>query len=191
MIKYSLPENKRELKVQNVDNSYIFQYPCDDLKDCTYYEVTLSKGTYAFEVWGAEGGHGGGIPGKGGYSSGIMYIPHLRNVYLYIGAKGTAIEELDQPIEGSWNGGGRGYCAGNDRKGSSGGGGTDIRFKGTTEYHRIIVAGGGGGSHNLLMKPKTVEMEAEFTECRQLILLLMVGNKTHQALERMIMAIHV
>ena len=147
MISYNLFEGNGTQNVKQINNSYIFDYPCgNDLTDCTYYVVTLRRGTYAFEAWGAQGGGGGGEPGKGGYSRGVISIPNRRTIYLFIGAQGDSKEDVVKTIPASWNGGGQGFVAGPDRVGSSGGGGTDIRYKGLTENHRILVAGGGGGS---------------------------------------------
>ena len=105
--------------------------------------ITLPKGKYKLEVWGAQGGdyYTGGY---GGYASGEININASSKLYIYVGGKPTS-------TTGGWNGGGNGISSGR-----GGGGATDISLQGTEDsstwnetnhiYSRVIVAGGGGGS---------------------------------------------
>ena len=110
--------------------------------------VTLPKGSYQLEVWGAKGGDvytvGGG--GKGGYSKGILTLTSPETIYIYVGGAGGASTTVTTTPTawGGWNGGG-GSCVSNGY-GAGGGGATDIRLGGTSATNRVIVAGGGGGA---------------------------------------------
>ncbi|WP_052329954.1 glycine-rich protein [Thermicanus aegyptius] len=89
--------------------------------------TTPYTGRYKLEVWGAQGG--GTYGGQGGYSRGEKTLNAGETLYVYVGGRN------------GWNGGGSGH----GRSDQSGGGGTDIRYGGTSLDQRIIVAGGGGG----------------------------------------------
>ncbi|MBE6161076.1 MAG: hypothetical protein E7158_02490 [Firmicutes bacterium] len=94
--------------------------------------VAPTDGIYRFETWGAQGGYrGGDNAGRGGYSSGYLYVKKGDRFYVYVGGSGQTHQ--------GWNGGGK-------RNGFShyGGGATDIRFNTDSLYSRLIVAGGGG-----------------------------------------------
>lgn len=121
-------------------------------------EITLDKGIYKLEVWGASGGENtvkceedgdkgktySGTPGKGGYSVGTLNLSKATTLYVYVGGSSTN-------HHGGWNGGGSA-----NSPGAGGGGATDISLysapnkdEWNAESHlksRIIVAGGGGGS---------------------------------------------
>ncbi len=81
---------------------------------------------YKLEAWGAQGGNGGG---RGGYSTGSLYLEKGTVLYLYTGASGN---------NGGFNGGGT-------SKSGDGGGASDIRIGSNSIYARVLVAGGGGG----------------------------------------------
>ena len=95
-------------------------------------EVTLTKGKYKLEVWGAQGkGNKGGL---GGYSVGIYNIPSPTTVYVVVGGNN------------GYNGGG------SSSKGYNGGGATHIATRtgllsALSSYKSsvLMVAGGGGG----------------------------------------------
>ena len=107
--------------------------------------VTLNKGTYKLQVWGAEGGTGSTTisGGKGGYSYGTLTLNETTNLYVYVGGKGKAGTSSSIKIGGFNGGGNSGYTYG-----GSGGGATDIRIGHDSLYARVIVAGGGGGGAN-------------------------------------------
>ncbi len=97
------------------------------------YEVPYT-GYYMLETWGAQGStvHDG-IPGKGGYSGGVVWLEEGTVIYIVVG--GTS----------GYNGGGTGV---------TGGGATHISTtdRGVLSYFEnykdevLIVAGGGGGA---------------------------------------------
>lgn len=119
-----------------------------DILNCPYsgaeVAITLPKGRYKLEVWGAAGGNGWAstnyLGGKGGYAYGTLNLNSAQSLYVYSGGKGVGIKQVgSQP--GGFNGGG----AGGYGRGGSGGGASDIRIGANTLENRVIVAGGGGG----------------------------------------------
>ena len=112
-----------------------------DVLDFSYngasYELTLPKGIYKLECWGAQGGNYGTYKGgNGGYSVGLLKLDKTTTLYTYTGGQGSSLDTV-----GGFNGGGTGY--GTAR---GGGGASDIRIGTDSLYARVIVAGGGGGS---------------------------------------------
>lgn len=117
--------------------------------------VTLPKGTYKLECWGAQGGNrsqdsasatvtGSGL---GGYSIGILTLTQLTTCYIYVGGQGGMFSSTGNvTVEGGFNGGGFAYHESTGEPGNGGGGATDVRIGKDSLYARIIVAGGGGGS---------------------------------------------
>lgn len=106
--------------------------------------ITLPKGTYKLEVWGAQGAkYSGAISGKGGYSYGTLILNTDTNIYLTAGQQGTTPKGYSVS-EGGWPDGGSSYSY--DEPRCSGGGSSDIRIGENSIYARIIVAGGGGGN---------------------------------------------
>lgn len=112
----------------------------------TVQTVTLPKGTYKLECWGAQGGYSSsnsgievGMGGKGGYSTGTLTLTQKTTIYIYVGGSGNSVTSASNSIyPGGFNGGGYRY----NYKG--GGGATDIRIGSASLYARVIVAGGGG-----------------------------------------------
>lgn len=112
-----------------------------DILNCPYSgsakSITLPKGQYKLECWGAQGGNYGSYQGGyGGYSTGILTLSKKTIIYLQTGGKGS-----DSSINGGYNGGGKGISSGR-----GGGGASDIRIEQNSLYARVIVAGAGGGS---------------------------------------------
>lgn len=103
--------------------------------------ITLGKGVYKLEVWGAEGGYRSSqsYSGKGGYSVGTITLTDKETtLYVYSGGSGRSGVISESVYSGGFNGGGyRQYYYG-------GGGGSDIRVGTDSLYARVIVAGGGG-----------------------------------------------
>ena len=97
--------------------------------------VTLPKGTYKLEVWGAQGGYrsSSSYGGMGGYSVGTLTLKSKTTVYVYAGGSGNTGK-----TSGGFNGGGSRETY------NGGGGGSDIRLRKDSLYARVIVAGGGG-----------------------------------------------
>lgn len=97
--------------------------------------VTLPKGQYKFECWGAQGGYrsSSSYGGLGGYSVGTITLSNKTNVFIYVGGAGNTGK-----TSGGFNGGGSRATY------NGGGGGSDIRIGQDSLYARVIVAGGGG-----------------------------------------------
>lgn len=122
-------------------------------------EITLEKGMYILEAYGASGGGSsvgnhttGSQGGLGGYTKANMLIRDTLTFYIYVGGAGkygVSGNSYGGPL-GGWNGGGNG---GNGASGS-GGGATDFRLKNgnwndaDSLKSRILVAGAGGGADN-------------------------------------------
>ena len=103
--------------------------------------ITLSKGVYKIELWGASGGApGDDCAGRGGYTRAIINVKDYININLYIGSRGNSSNKV--PGVGGCNGGGNGSFS--YLISGGGGGATDIRV-GVDLESRILVAGGGGG----------------------------------------------
>jgi hypothetical protein len=127
------------------------------VKDFAYtgsaQNITLPKGNYKLEVWGAQGGDSSNIMygGKGGYSYGNITLNQQTLIYIYVGGKGTSHTTINSSgkHDGGFNGGGSSYTSYSSTNGtrSAGGGATDIRINNDSLYARVIVAGGGGGSY--------------------------------------------
>lgn len=112
--------------------------------------VTLPKGTYKLECWGAQGGNcywsSVERPGSlGGYSSGILKITSKTNLFCYVGGAGER-RTIVSMGGGGFNGGGHAYSYTSSNPSGAGGGGSDIRIGTDSLYSRVIVAGGGGGA---------------------------------------------
>lgn len=112
--------------------------------------ITLPKGVYKLEVWGAQGGsYSSYYGGKGGYSYGCLTLIEDTLLYCYAGGQ-PATNSSDRVVtSGGFNGGGNGFnrwYSDTYTYGQGGGGATDIRIGTDSLYARVIVAGGGGGS---------------------------------------------
>ncbi|MDE6029616.1 MAG: hypothetical protein K2F90_04780 [Clostridiales bacterium] len=128
----------------------------------SYRTITLPRGTWKFELWGARGGYSGSTSantgtangGYGGYvSAQIALTATSTTYYIYLGgtgAGGTGSIDRDTSWKyGGYNGGGNGIGS----AGSGGGGATDVRTTAGTattasSYNtRVLVAAGGGGGN--------------------------------------------
>lgn len=101
----------------------------------TVQTVTLPKGIYKLECWGAQGGYRSGSTygGYGGYSVGTLTLESNTQLFIYSGGSGNT-----GGTSGGFNGGGSRSTY------NGGGGGSDIRIGQDSLYARVIVAGGGG-----------------------------------------------
>lgn len=131
------------------------KFAAGDIINCPYTgavkNISLPKGKYKLEVWGAQGGDANStyVGGKGGYSVGqITLIDAATLLYLRVGGKGKASTGSSS---GGFNGGGNAYDGVGWNTGS-GGGGSDIRIAQDSLYARVIVAGGGGGANGYVGK---------------------------------------
>lgn len=112
--------------------------------------ITLPKGTYKLECWGAQGGYSSsnsgievGMGGKGGYSVGTITLNQKTPIYIYAGGVGSI--SGNGKADGGFPNGGSSWASGTSEGAGGGGGSSDIRI-GTDSLHaRVIVAGGGGG----------------------------------------------
>lgn len=112
--------------------------------------VTLPKGTYKLECWGAQGGYSSsnsgidvGMGGKGGYSVGTITLDKKTPIYIYAG--GVGIISGNGKADGGFPNGGSSWASGTSEGAGGGGGSSDIRIGTDSLYARVIVAGGGGG----------------------------------------------
>ena len=134
-----------------------------DILNCPYSgsikSITLPKGTYKIECWGAQGGsysntyHGG----FGGYSVGTLLLDSPRTLYLVSGGSG-GIKNNKGYIDGGYNGGGGAQASNSRNLAGAGGGATHISLSdgllSTLSGNKesvLIVAGGGGGSVSIFV----------------------------------------
>ena len=132
-------------------NECEINYPCANPFSCSPYRITLSRGIYLVDVFGAEGG-GVFSPGKGGEIKGLLTLNRNTTLYAYIGAKGASGSSY---VNGTFGGGGSAYGCLNVHFIGSGGGASDLRLISDSLSSRVIVAGGGGGGG------KTIERSNE------------------------------
>lgn len=116
-----------------------------DVLNCPYsgevVAITLPRGVFKLEVWGAQGGYrsSASYAGKGGYAVGTLTLEEPTEIFLRAGGSGNSVTTKVSTIyPGGFNGGGYRY----NYKG--GGGASDIRIGQDSLYARVIVAGGGG-----------------------------------------------
>lgn len=125
--------------------------------------ITLPKGKYKLEVWGAQGGSTSSsstvssIGGYGAYSVGNITITDDTTLFVSIGGMGeSSTSGASKTLSGGDNGGGNGANgrSTNGTSASGGGGATHIALAPGKLYELdgnrnkvLIVAGGGGGSH--------------------------------------------
>ena len=126
----------------NIKENIVYNFEYSGLTE----ELSLDRGKYLLECWGAQGGTVSETykGGKGGYSTGILTLDEQTTLYINVGQQGTVLG-LSTSVPASFNGGG--YSRSNSYYGGSGGGASDIRINTNSLYARVIVAGGGGGGH--------------------------------------------
>ena len=168
VIETGLPEgysSQDSVTVQNgfarIQNSFSFIQKFDFTGKEQSFTAPYS-GYYQMEVWGAAGGNDSRRGGKGGYSTGTVYLSQDDKLYVYVGGEGLS---RATGIGGGWNGGGDAGISG-----SSGGGGgmthisttenpvdnhaetKEKNQRGNNPYWNpegtLMVAGGGGGGGN-------------------------------------------
>lgn len=112
--------------------------------------ITLPKGTYKLECWGAQGGYSSsnsgievGMGGKGGYSVGTITLNQKTPIYIYAGGVGSI--SGNGKADGGFPNGGSSWASNTSEGAGGGGGSSDIRIGTDSLYARVIVAGGGGG----------------------------------------------
>ena len=122
-------------------NNKIYDAGANAVMDFAYtgtaQAISLPRGQYTIECWGAQGGtYSGYIGGYGGYSKGTITLTKTTTVYISVGGAGSS-----SSTAAGFNGGGTGISSGR-----GGGGATDVRIGQNSLYSRVIVAGGGGGA---------------------------------------------
>lgn len=144
------------LKEDGIPAGTTFDFPYTG----TVQEVTLPKGKYKLQCWGAQGGDSSATTkykgGSGGYSVGSYTIEKTTTLFVVVGGAGGASSSTS-PGGGGYNGGGKGgYGAGPNyglsHGGAGGGGATHMATEtglldslSSKRTNIIIVAGGGGG----------------------------------------------
>lgn len=166
---------KQKGKTYEVGHTFEFGYTG------SVQQVTLPKGKYKLQCWGAQGGtsygSSNGAGSKGGYSEGVLTLTEKTTLYVFVGGQGSRGSSASL-VNGGWNGGGAsvgysGYNSGGTNGYSypaCGGGATDISTvtssmsysNGRTNRSsasllaRCIVAGGGaGGSYRYTSETTT------------------------------------
>lgn len=118
-----------------VGTKYDFEYTG------TVQEITLPKGKYKLQCWGAQGGNVTGtyavVGSKGGYSEGVLTLTETTTLYVFVGGQGTsytssASQTSTTAINGGWNGGGAGVR-------------TSL-YNSNNTYGRSFPRGGGGAT---------------------------------------------
>lgn len=98
-------------------------------------QVTVPAGIYTLEVWGAQGGAGGGL---GGYSKGTVTLTSATTLYIGVGGQGGS-------NYGGFNGGGSGREGGGGATHIATSSGVLSGLAGNTASV-LLVAGGGGAT---------------------------------------------
>ena len=146
-------DTEEKLKIgEKIEFNYTGNYQEYKIKESGYYRI---------QCWGADGGNStrnggkGALGGKGGYTSGVIFLEKGEKIYIYVGGHGEdAVAKKDSP--NGYNGGGLGtWDQEDDEAAGAGGGATDIRLVANdwdnfeSLKSRIMVAAGGGGATNL------------------------------------------
>lgn len=126
-----------------IETGYILNCPYSG----SVKSITLPKGIYKLECWGAQGGSYNATyasGGTGGYTTGILNLSDDTILYLYAGGQGSCGTTTTYTVTtgGGFNGGGNAAY-----RGGAGGGASDVRISTDSLYARVIVAGGGGGAY--------------------------------------------
>lgn len=117
--------------------------------------VTLTKGTYVLEVWGAQGGYGMNDTyrgGYGGYSVGTITLTESTTLYIAIGGQGgNGVSKVNTLNAGGYNGGGNTYGTTSKYLGSGGGATHIATIDGilstlSDSTSNILIVSGGGGA---------------------------------------------
>jgi len=73
----------------NIRTDTIDKIVTGDILNCPYEasvaSITLPKGIFKLECWGAQGGNYGGFGGYGGYTCGTLTLADNTTVFLYTG----------------------------------------------------------------------------------------------------------
>lgn len=119
------------------------------VESCEPYHITLTPGTYLFELWGASGGSSGAEGGRGAFVSGVLRLRNKQTFHVYIGGKGEDGIKNVSRTKDSCNGGASGGKPSSERffGGGAGGGATDVRLNESLDSRILVAAGAGGSGH--------------------------------------------
>ena len=122
----------------------------------TIQSVSLPKGEYKLEAWGAESGRGSGsgISNNGGYATGNISLATTTTIYIGVGGRGeSGVSSSVKNAAGGYNGGGNSYSHQSCNAGGAGGGATHFATKSgllesleSNKASVLLVAGGAGGA---------------------------------------------
>lgn len=155
-------------------------------------EITLPKGRYKLQCWGAQGGSVSGsytaAGSKGGYSEGVLTLTEPTIIYVFVGGQGTSssTSSTSGTANGGWNGGGSSVRYSSYNSGGTygnsyprpGGGATDMCLvtssmaysSGRTNrssaslLSRFIIAGGGAGASARYTEETTETTETSYQD---------------------------
>ena len=111
------PEKAVSILVKQKGKSYPIGHTFNFDYTGTVQQVTLPKGKYKLQCWGAQGGNVTGTyavnGSKGGYSEGVITLTETTTFYIFVGGQGTsytssASQTSTSVVNGGWNGGGAG-----------------------------------------------------------------------------------
>ena len=97
---------KQKAKSYDVGQTFDFGYTGE------IQQITLPKGKYKLQCWGAQGGSVSGsytaTGSRGGYSEGILTVTEATTIYVFVGGQGTdsSTSLTSGTANGGWNGGG-------------------------------------------------------------------------------------
>lgn len=152
-------------------------------------QVTLPKGKYKLQCWGAQGGtsygSSSGAGSKGGYSEGVLTLTKTTTLYVFVGGQGSRGSSTSL-VNGGWNGGGASVGKSSYNSGGTngysnpacGGGATDISTVTSSMSYssgrtnrtsasllaRCIVAGGGAGGSYRYTETETTSTSDELIQ---------------------------
>ena len=96
-----------------IENKLVRLFPYNE--DHKPYSITLTRGKYLIEAWGASGGKTGDVKeAKGAFVSGIIKIGNPQSFLIYVGGKGENSISRNIAAKGGFNGGGNGGLAVNE-----------------------------------------------------------------------------
>lgn len=168
-------------------------------------QVTLPKGKYKLQCWGAQGGtsygSSSGAGSKGGYSEGVLTLDKTTTLYVFVGGQGSRGSSTSL-VNGGWNGGGASVGKSSYNSGGTngysnpacGGGATDISTvtssmsysSGRTNRSsasllaRCIVAGGGAGGSYRYTSQETTSTSDELIQTYSATLQAYTGSGSYR-----------
>lgn len=119
------------------------------------FVVPTCANAVTIDAYGAQGGAGTALGGKGGRAQGALSVTPGETLGIYVGGMGTTAPTVGSTAgyPGGFNGGGAvheyvGWTTQGEGIAGTGGGASDVRRGGSALTNRVIVAGGGGGGED-------------------------------------------